>query len=192
VPEPVQTVGYTVAERLERLTPEVSWDIDFPGKMTFLGLSTDEESLGSLDWILQEGAGSVGASDEIYYPGGFVARYFWEMDSDLNAELYRVYFLYIDADRYVLYKRWQPLLEWPNMVPGNRDGGIGTVLVTGHYVPLPLERVHEVRILVKQKMEGNRAHLPLLPVTGRRWMRIGLPPLPEPPAEHPVLSEREE
>ena len=105
---------------------------------------------------------------------GFIARYFWEVEGDLDAREYWARYLYFGRENNLLYMETQFLRSDEDETTWNLDGGIGTVLVQWHYLPLPLEGVGEVRILVRQKPKGKKPPPPLMTVNGRPWLTLGL------------------
>jgi len=174
---PLQTAGEMLAE----LTPEVSWGVDFSGKFNFLGLSVTAEEITRIPVI--EGV----EMDEFFpvtsFSSGFWARYYWEVEEDLESRDYRVHYHYFDANRNVFYRINQRLFpEVSETMARNLDGGIGTVLVQWHFVPLPLDAARGVRIMARQriKMKGSRPHPPLRAISGRVWLTLGLEPKPVP------------
>jgi hypothetical protein len=156
-PEPETPKAPTVGERLLALSPEIPWEIDLSGEVTFLGITL-------------EGAGV----DQRDSPG-FTARYLWEVSDDLDPRDYYVAYRYLDADGNLVYRAWRTLFPEPESYGQNLDGGIGTVLGHWDYLPFPPEILEEVRILVRQKRKGKAAPPPLASISGDRWLTLGLP-----------------
>jgi hypothetical protein len=156
-PEPEIPAAPTVRERLLALSPEMPWEIDLSGKVTFLGITLESASVDQ------------GGSP------GFTARFLWEVSDDLDPRDYYVAYLYLDADGNLVYRDRKPLFPDPESYGENLDGGIGTVLAHWDYLPFPSEMVEEVRILVRQKRKGKVAPPPLASISGDRWLILGLP-----------------
>lgn len=143
----------TVGDRLQALTPEQPWGVDMGGRVALLGQTFE---------------GTGGES-------GFTARYFWQITSDLDPTDYHVGYRYFDEAGDPIYREWRNLFTEPGKYGESLDGGIGTVLMHWHYLPIPREIPAEVRILVGKKRKGKFRPPSLRTITGDRWLILGLP-----------------
>ena len=163
---PAETVG----DRLRSLSPEVPWRIDLQGRFELLGLTLD---YGPGIRMPAEG---TDASEGITW--GFTARYFWKVGDDLDPSDFRVLYRYYDAAGNLIFQDHVAMLDEDPDAVKTPDGGIGTVLVHWHYMPFPEGLARQVRILVQQRPKGEGKErivpAPLRPLTGERWVSLGL------------------
>jgi len=182
-----------IAERLQELTPEVPWEIDFSGKIRLLGttlapeggvqpssspLPSGEEGIGMAE-APEEAAiekSPSGEEDSGLAPeaGAFVARYYWMVEDDLDPADFDASYRYFNAEGNLLFVDSKSLRPQTQTPLTSLDGGIGSVIVHEHPVPFPPQVAREVQIQVRRLPKGKIPAEVLKSIAGSTWVTLGL------------------
>jgi hypothetical protein len=109
---------------------------------------------------------------------GFVARYYWLVEDDLDPADFDVAYLYFNAEGNLLFVDRTPLRPQPPVLAAapaqSLDGGIGSVFVHEHPVPFPPGIAREVELLVRRLPKGKIPAEALKTASGATRITLGL------------------